>query len=106
MNCYENTIITKHDLSEAQTKGILTKYESIIKSNDGKIIKTEEWGLRNLSQQIKNSRKGFYFHIKFEGLGKTIDEIEKAANIDESIIRYLTIKVKKHDLETDYFKKI
>ena len=105
MNCYEHTFITKQDLSDSQVKKLVSKYEVIIKTNSGKVLKTEEWGLRNLTHRIKNNKKGFYFHIKFEGIGKTIEELEKEENIDESLIRYLTVKVKKHDLETNYFEK-
>ncbi len=105
MNCYEHTFITRQDLSESQTKKVITKYEEIIKNNSGKIIKIEEWGLRNLSHRINNNKKGFYFHIKLEGEGKTVDELEKAQNIDESLIRYLTVRIKKHDLSTNYFEK-
>ena len=105
MNCYEHTFITKQDLSQSQAKKLISKYEDIIKTNSGKILKTEEWGLRNLSYSIKNSKKGFYFHFKFEGIGKTVEELEKMENIDESLIRYLTVKVKKFDLEKNYFQK-
>ena len=105
MNNYEHTFIAKQELSESQTKKIVGKYQDIIKANSGKILKTEEWGLRNFSHHIKNNRKGFYFHIKFTGVGKTIEELEKAENIDESLIRYLTVRVKEHDLETNYFVK-
>jgi len=105
MNCYEHTIITKQELSDIQNKKLINKYEELINSNSGKIIKTQEWGLRNLTYKIQNNKKGFYFHIKFEGVGKTIEELEKIENIDESLIRYLTVKVKKHDLETIYFEK-
>ena len=105
MNCYEHTFITKQDLSDNQTKKLISKYEDIIKTNSGKVLKIEEWGLRNLSHRIKNNKKGFYFHIKFEGIGKTIEELEKVENIDDSLIRYLTVKVKKHDLEKNYFEK-
>ena len=104
MNCYEHTFITKQDLSESQAKNIVGKYEDIIKTNSGKILKTEKWGLRNLSHKIKNNKKGFYFHIKFTGNGKTIKELEKAENIDDMLFRFLTVKVKKHDLETNYFE--
>ena len=97
MNCYEHTFITKQDLSDSEVKKIVSKYEDIIKTNSGQVLKTEEWGLRNLSHRIKNNKKGFYFHIKFEGVGKTIEELEKAENIDETLIRYLTVRVKKHD---------
>ena len=103
MNCYEHTFIAKQDLPESQTKLLIDKYEDIINKNSGKVLKTEEWGLKNLSHVIKNNKKGFYFHIKFEGIGKTIKELEKVENIDQALIRFLTVRVKKHDLKIEYF---
>ena len=105
MNNYEHTFIAKGDLPESQNKKLVSKYESIINKNLGKIFKTEEWGLRTLAHKIKNNKKGYYFHIKFEGIGKTIEELEGAENIDEMLLRFLTVKVKKHDLDKNYFEK-
>jgi|TARA_B100000809_G_scaffold201472_1_gene202065 small subunit ribosomal protein S6 len=105
MNCYEHTLITKQDLQEKQTKSLISKYEEIINKNAGKVLKIEEWGLKNFSHKIRNNKKGFYFHIKFEGTGKTINELEKAENIDQMLIRFLTVRVKKHDLGKIYFEK-
>ena len=103
MNSYEHTLIARQDLSEKQSKKLLDKYHEIINKNQGKILKTEEWGLRNLSYEIKKNKKGFYFHFKFEGIGKTIEELERAENIDDMLLRFLTIKVKEIDLEKNYF---
>ena len=105
MNSYENTFITRQDLTNSQSEKLVGKYENIIKNNSGKVLKIEEWGIRPLSYQIKNNKKGFYFHIKFEGTGKTIEELEKNENIDDTLIRFLTVRVKKHDLKTNYFEK-
>tara|TARA_B100000749_G_C18013096_1_gene296107 strand:- start:63 stop:389 length:327 start_codon:yes stop_codon:yes gene_type:complete len=105
MKCYEHTLVVKADLSESQSKKIVDKYQKIIDKNSGKILKTETWGLRTLSHKIKNNYKGYYFHIKFEGIGKTIEGLERAENIDEKLLRFLTIKVKKHDLKTNFFEK-
>ena len=105
MNCYEHTLITKQDLQEKQTKSLISKYEEIINKNAGKVLKIEEWGIKNFSHKIRNNKKGFYFHIKFEGTGKTINELEKAENIDQMLIRFLTVRVKKHDLGKIYFEK-
>jgi|TARA_B100001964_G_C14216496_1_gene593060 small subunit ribosomal protein S6 len=105
MNYYEHTLITKEDLPESQSKELLDKYKNIINKNLGKVLKTETWGLRTLAHRIKNNKKGFYFHIKFEGVGKTIKELERAENIDGALLRYLTVKVKEHDLDTNYFEK-
>ena len=105
MNCYEHTLIAKQDLQDDQAKNLINKYEEIINKNSGKVLKTEQWGLKSFSHKIKNNKRGFYFHIKFEGIGKTIEELEKAENIDETLVRYLTVKVKKHDLNKNYFEK-
>ena len=105
MNYYEHTLIMKQDLQENKVKAFINKYIDIINNNSGKVIKTENWGLKNFSHKIKNNKKGFYFHIKFEGVGKTIEELEKAENIDQMLIRYLTVRVKEHDLKNEYFEK-
>ena len=59
----------------------------------------------NLSYLIKKNKKGNYIHFKIKGDGKLISELEKNEKIDKNLLRYLTIKVKKFDLDTDYFKK-
>ena len=91
MNCYEHTLITKSDLTESQIKDLVKKFSSIITENSGKILKTEEWGLRNLSHIINSQKKGFYFHFKIDGNGKTIEELEKAENIDKNLLRFLNL---------------
>ena len=53
----------------------------------------------------QKNKKGNYLHFKIEGKGKTIKELEKNEKIDKNLLRFLTVKVKKLDLETDYFKK-
>ena len=105
MNFYEHTIIARQDISPAQLKQVESKYKKIIENNDGNLLKTEKWGLLNLSYLIKKNKKGNYLHFKIEGYGKTIKELEKNEKIDKNLLRYLTVKVKKLDLNTDYFKK-
>ena len=105
MNYYEHTLILRQDTSPSQIKQIQEKYSKIIESNEGNVLKFESWGLMHLSYLIKKNRKGNYLHFKIEGKGKTIDELEKNEKIDKNLLRYLTVKVKKLDLETNYFKK-
>ena len=105
MNLYEHTLIARQDTSPSQIKQLQEKYTKIIESNEGNIIKFESWGLLHLSYLIKKNKKGNYLHFKIEGNGKTIKELEKIEKIDKNLLRFLTIKVKRFDLETDYFKK-
>mgnify|MGYP006106653763 CR=1 FL=1 len=105
MAFYENTIVAKQDLAEKELKTIKDKYSELINSSSGKVIKTEEWGLLSLANKIKNYKKGFYIHYKFEGNKNTLSEFEKKIKIDSSIIRHLTVKYKKLDTENEFFKK-
>ena len=105
MNYYEHTLILRQDTSPSQIKQIQEKYSKIIESNEGNVLKFESWGLMHLSYLIKKNKKGNYLHFKIEGKGKTINELEKNEKIDKNLLRYLTVRVKKHDLNTDYFKK-
>tara|TARA_Y100000816_G_C25966803_1_gene504477 strand:- start:415 stop:741 length:327 start_codon:yes stop_codon:yes gene_type:complete len=105
MAFYENTIIAKQDLADNEIKSLKEKYNKLINKSSGKVIKIEEWGLMSLSNKIKNYKKGFYIHYKFEGDNKTLSEIEKKIKVDGSIIRYLTVRYKKLDTKNEFFKK-
>ena len=105
MNLYEHTIIARQDTSPAELKQLTEKYSKIIEKNEGEVVKTENWGLLTLSYLIKKNRKGSYIHFKIKGDGKVIDDLEKNESIDKKLLRYLTVKVKKFDLETNYFSK-
>ncbi len=105
MNLYEHTIIARQDVSPTQLKQIQEKYSKIVEKLEGDVVKLENWGLMNLSYLIKKNKKGNYIHFKIKADGKIISELEKNEKIDKNLLRYLTVKVKKFDMETDYFKK-
>ena len=105
MNLYEHTIIARQDTSPSEIKQLTEKYSKIVEKNEGEIVKTENWGLLNLSHLIKKNRKGSYIHFKIKGKGNIIKELEKNESIDKKLLRYLTVKVKKFDLDTNYFSK-
>ena len=105
MNLYEHTIVARQDTSPSQIKQLTEKYSKIVEKNEGKILQTENWGLLNLSYLIKKNKKGTYIHFKIEGNGKVVADLEKNEIIDKNLLRYMTVKVKKFDLKTNYFSK-
>ena len=105
MNLYEHTIIARQDISPSQIKSLKEKYSKLIEENKGNLVQTQDWGLLNLSYLIKKNKKGNYIHFKIKGNGKVINELEKNESIDKKLLRYLTVRVKKFDLETSYFGK-
>ena len=105
MNLYEHTIIARQDTSPSEIKLLTEKYSKIVEKNEGEIVKTENWGLLNLSYIIKKNKKGSYIHFKLKGNGKIIGELEKNELLDKKLLRCLTVRVKKFDLNTNYFSK-
>jgi len=102
---YEHTIITRQDTSPAQIKTIKEKYTTLITENKGKLVQTQEWGLMSLSYLIKKNKKGNYIHFKIQGDGSLIKELEKSERIDKNLLRFVTIRVKKFDLNENYFSR-
>ena len=105
MNFYEHTLIAKQDLSTPELSNIEKKYKDIITQSDGKVIKVEKWGLLSFAKKIRSYNKGFYIQFKFEAENKTLEEIKRTSVIDNSLLRHLTVKYKKLDTETEYFKE-
>ena len=105
MNLYEHTIVARQDTSPSQITLLTEKYSKIVEKNDGEIVQAENWGLLNLAYIIKKNTKGSYIHFKIKGPGKIIEQLEKSEILDKNLLRYMTVKVKKFDLETKYFSK-
>ncbi len=105
MSLFEHTIIVKQSHSADQLKSLKTKYSKIIEENEGEIIKIDDWGLLNLSHEINKNKKGNYIHFKLKGNGLTVSELEKNEKIDKNLLRFLTVKVKKFDLDEGYFNQ-
>ena len=105
MSLYEHTIIAKQSHSADQLKSLKTKYSKIIEKNEGEIIKIDDWGFLNLSYEINKNKKGNYIHFKLKGSGLTVSELEKNEKIDNNLLRFLTVRVKKFDLDKNYFKQ-
>ncbi len=103
MNLYEHTIIAKQNINPSQIKQLIEKYSKIVKKLEGDLIKTENWGLLDLSYIINQNKKGNYIHFKIKGKSEIVSELEKNEKIDKNLLKYMTIKVKKFDLDTNYF---
>ena len=104
MAFYEHTFIGKQDLSNKEVENLISKYSELINKN-GKILKTEKWGLLNLATKINKNKKGIFVHFKFESEKEdSIKLVEEKLSIDNDIIRYLTVKYNKLDLNKEYFQ--
>ena len=102
MALYECVFIARQDISNTALNTTIDRFKKIIDDNKSKVHDTEIWGLRSLSYKIKKNRKGNFVMMKIEGSGVAISELERNFRIEEDIIRYLTIKVKKFNEEPSF----
>ena len=97
MAFYESVVIARPELTETQIDKLINDLSEIIKENNGKVIKKEQWGLRSFAYKIKKNKKGHYFMLNLESAPSTIFEYERQMRINEDIIRFLTIKIDEID---------
>ena len=95
---YETVFILTPDLPEAEHKKAVDKFVQMIESNDGKIHNIERWGVRRLAYPIKRKTNGYYVYIEFEGKPEFVAELEQNYRYDDTVLRYLTVKLDKHAL--------
>ena len=97
MALYESVIIGRQDLTNSQFETLIDEFTSVIKSHDGEIKKTENWGVRNLAYKINKNRKAHYYMLNISSSPETISEYERLLGLHEDIIRFLTVKIDKVD---------
>jgi small subunit ribosomal protein S6 len=93
MALYEHVFLARQDLAQAQVDALAATATEIIESNGGKVSKTETWGLRTLAYKIAKNRKAHYVMLEFSAPGPVVAELERQTQINEDVIRYMTIKV-------------
>lgn len=97
MALYEHVFLARQDLSQAQVDALAATATEIVESNQGKVTKTETWGLKNLAYKIDRNRKAHFVLINIEGPGAVVAELERQTRINEDIIRYMTVRVDEHE---------
>ena len=93
MPYYEHVFLARQDLSQSQVDQLAASATETVEKMDGKVTKTETWGLKNLAYKIDRNRKAHFVLMNIEGPGDVVAELERQNRINEDIIRYMTIRV-------------
>ena len=97
MPLYEHVFLARQDLSQAQVDALAAAATEIVESNNGKVTKTETWGLKNLAYKIARNRKAHFVLLNIEAPAGVVAELERQTAINEDVIRWLTIRVDEHE---------
>ena len=97
MSLYEHVLIYKQDLSSTQLESEINTHKDLIKELGGEVVYEESWGLRSLAYMIKDNKKAFYQFMNVNIPGNANDKITAKLNLNQNVIRHISIKVKEFD---------
>ena len=97
MPLYEHVFLARQDLAQAQVDALAEAAAKIVEDGNGKVVKTKTWGLRGLAYRIAKNRKAHYVMLDLDAPAQAVAELERQSNINEDIIRFLTIRVDEHE---------
>ncbi|KQM28471.1 30S ribosomal protein S6 [Sphingomonas sp. 2R-10] len=97
MALYEHVFLARQDLAQAQVDALAETATKIVQDMNGKVVKTETWGLRSLAYRIAKNRKAHYVMLEIDAPGDVVAELERQTQINEDVIRFMTVKVDGHE---------
>lgn len=101
MTLYETIVVIDSMLKPDDIKNLRDRITNFISNNGGEIVRIDEWGKRRLAYEIKKKQYGIYFYIRFTAQPPFLSLLEKEYRLNESILRYLTVKLDKRALQKE-----
>jgi small subunit ribosomal protein S6 len=93
MNAYETIFIVRPSLTDEEINKVIEKIKGIVQRGGGEWVVVENWGKKKLAYEVRKEKKGTYIIAHFKGTGATVSELERTYRLDESIIKFITIKI-------------
>ena len=97
MPLYEHVFLARQDASTQQVEELTTQMTGIVEQAGGKVVKTENWGVRSLTYRMNKNRKAHFVLLNIDAPSSAVSEIERQERISEDVIRYLTVRVDEHE---------
>ena len=92
INTYENLFIVSLANGEEAAKETVNKFTTLI-ANNAEIVEVAEWGKRRLAYLINDESEGYYTVVTFKTASDFPAELDRLFNIDENVMRAMTIKL-------------
>jgi len=96
---YESAILINAALDDEAIKTLIERVKETITTNGGEILEVEDWGRKRLAYQVKKSKIGYYSIFRFNSSPDLIPKLERYYQLEEAILRYITITLSKEALE-------
>jgi small subunit ribosomal protein S6 len=96
---YESAVLINAALDDETIKSLIEKIKETITNNGGDLLEIEDWGRKRLAYQVKKSKIGYYAIFRFNSPPDIVPKLERNYQLDENVLRYLTVALSKDALE-------
>lgn len=93
MREFETLLLFSPELSTEGRENLLKSLTGIIERDGGKMIETDQWGMRDLAYPVRKQMRGFYVRLVYEAPSALIAELERNIRISDGILKFLTVKL-------------
>lgn len=97
MALYEHVFLARQDLSQQQVDELVERFKGVITAGGGSVGRVENWGLKSLTYRVKKNRKAYYTLMDLTCPPAALNELERQEGLSEDVLRFLTVKVEKHE---------
>ena len=98
-NVYESAVLINAALDDEQIESVVSRITDNIVNNGGEIREIDKWGRKRLAYMVNKSKIGYYAIYRFNAPSTIVSKLERAFNLDDHVLRYLTIKLSKEAVE-------
>ena len=99
MPLYEHVFLARQDVSQTQVEALTKEFTDLIEESQGKVTKTEYWGLKSLTFKVKKNRRAHYTLLNIDAPSAAVNEMERRMGLSTDIIRFITVRVEEHETE-------
>lgn len=96
---YETTFIVNASLDDPQVDAVITRVQDTVTKNGGTVKALNKWGRKRLSYSINKKTNGYYVNLEFLSPSAAPNALERFYQLDEMILRHLTIQVDKRAIK-------
>ncbi len=90
-NVYESAVLINAALDDEQIENVVSRIKDTIINNGGEIREIDKWGRKRLAYMVNKSKIGYYAIYRFNAPSTIVSKLERTFNLDDQVLRYLTI---------------
>ncbi|MEL6752188.1 MAG: 30S ribosomal protein S6 [Pseudomonadota bacterium] len=99
MPLYEHVFLSRQDVSAQQVESMTQEFSRVLETGGGKVVKTEQWGIKGLAYKIKKNRKAHMTMLHIDAPHAAVAEMERQMSLSTDVLRFLTLR--EEELDSD-----